>query len=123
MFPDFYHAKINGQPATAVIKDENWLKTEFVTTVAQRGTSVLNARKAGSAASAANAAIDSVQSVIGPRPPGIGTASASVPTAVTELRRADLFLPRPQRRPETANRARPGTERIHQGKITLPSTN
>jgi len=66
MFPDFYNAKINGQPATSVVKDENWLKGEFVTTVAQRGTAVLNARKAGSAASAANAAIDSVKSVISP---------------------------------------------------------
>ncbi len=70
MFPDFYHAKINGQPATTAIKDENWLKTEFVTTVAQRGTAVLNARKAGSAASAANAAIDTVQSVLRPTPDG-----------------------------------------------------
>ncbi len=70
MFPDFYHAKINGQPATDVIKDENWLKTDFVTTVAQRGTSVLNARKAGSAASAANAAIDSVHSIVQPTPAG-----------------------------------------------------
>ena len=63
MFPDFYNAKINGKPATEVIKDENWLKTDFVTTVAQRGTSVLKARGAGSAASAANAAIDSVKSI------------------------------------------------------------
>jgi len=70
MFPDFYHAKINGQPVTSAIKDENWLKTDFVTTVAQRGTSVLNARKAGSAASAANAAIDSVQSIMRPTAPG-----------------------------------------------------
>src|SRR5580658_4182710 len=70
MFPDFYHAKINGKPVTAAIPDENWLKTEFVTTMAQRGTSVLNARKAGSAASAANAAIDSVHSVIRPTPAG-----------------------------------------------------
>ena len=70
MFPDFYHARINGQPATTAITDENWLKTEFVTTVAQRGTAVLNARKAGSAASAANAAIDSVQSVLRPTPAG-----------------------------------------------------
>jgi malate dehydrogenase len=69
MFPDFYHAKINGQPVTSVIQDENWLKTDFVTTVAQRGTSVLNARKAGSAASAANAAIDSVKSIITPTAP------------------------------------------------------
>jgi malate dehydrogenase len=69
MFPDFYNAKINGQPVTAAIKDENWLKTEFVTTVAQRGTAVLNARKAGSAASAANAAIDSVKSIMTPTKP------------------------------------------------------
>jgi malate dehydrogenase len=66
MFPDFYHAKINGKPVQDTIRDENWLKTEFVTTVAQRGTSVLNARKAGSAASAANAALDSVRSIITP---------------------------------------------------------
>jgi malate dehydrogenase len=66
MFPDFYHAKINGKPVMESIRDENWLKTEFVTTVAQRGTSVLNARKAGSAASAANAALDSVRSIITP---------------------------------------------------------
>jgi malate dehydrogenase len=70
MFPDFYHAKINGKAAIAVIPDENWLKTDFVTTVAQRGTAVLNARKAGSAASAANAAIDSVQSVLRPTAAG-----------------------------------------------------
>src|SRR5271157_4927447 len=69
MFPDFYHAKINGQPAPAVIGDETWLQTDFVTTVAQRGTSVLNARKAGSAASAANAALDTVKSIIMPAPP------------------------------------------------------
>jgi malate dehydrogenase len=70
MFPDFYHAQINSQPATAAIPDENWLKTEFVASVAQRGTSVLNARKAGSAASAANAAIDTVHSILQPTPAG-----------------------------------------------------
>jgi malate dehydrogenase len=70
MFPDFYHAKINGQPTTTAITDENWLKTDFVATVAQRGTAVLNARKAGSAASAANAAIDTVHSVLRPTPGG-----------------------------------------------------
>src|SRR5208283_5464725 len=70
MFPDFYHARIHGQPALEAIADENWLRTDFVTTVAQRGTSVLNARKAGSAASAANAAIDTVQSVLAPTSAG-----------------------------------------------------
>jgi len=70
MFPDFYHAKISGQPAAKVIPDENWLKTEFVATVAQRGTAVLNARKLSSAASAASAAIDTVKSIITPTPAG-----------------------------------------------------
>jgi len=70
MFPDFYNAKIGGKPVTEVITDENWLKTDFVTTVAQRGTAVLKARGMSSAASAANAAIDSVKSVINPTPAG-----------------------------------------------------
>jgi malate dehydrogenase len=74
MFPDFFHAKINGQPAVEVIKDENWLKTEFISTVAQRGTAVLNARKASSAASAANAALDTVKSIIKPTPQGDWTS-------------------------------------------------
>ncbi|MFO1020613.1 MAG: malate dehydrogenase [Planctomycetales bacterium] len=69
-FPDFYHAKINGQPATSVIKDENWLKTDFITTVQQRGAAVIKARGASSAASAANAALDTVKAVIRPTPAG-----------------------------------------------------
>jgi malate dehydrogenase len=69
-YPDFYNAKISGKPVTDVIKDENWLKTDFVTTVAQRGTAVLKARGAGSAASAANAAMDSVKSIARPTAAG-----------------------------------------------------
>jgi malate dehydrogenase len=65
-YPDFFNAKINGKPVPEVIKDEAWLKGEFVTTVAQRGTAVLKARGAGSAASAANAALDSVKSITQP---------------------------------------------------------
>ncbi len=65
-YPDFYNAKISGKPALDVIKDEDWLKNDFVTIVAQRGSSVLKARGAGSAASAANAAIDSVVSIATP---------------------------------------------------------
>ena len=69
-YPDFFNAKINGKPAPEVIRDEAWLKTDFVTTVAQRGTAVLKARGAGSAASAANAALDSVKSIVQPTPAG-----------------------------------------------------
>ncbi|MDQ6630258.1 MAG: malate dehydrogenase [Verrucomicrobiota bacterium] len=70
MFPDFYNAEINGQAVTEIIKDENWLKNDFVSAVAQRGTAVLKARGAGSAASAAQAVIDSVKSIITPTKTG-----------------------------------------------------
>lgn len=59
-FPDFFNAKIDGKPVTDVIDDLNWLETDFISTVQQRGAAVIKARGASSAASAANAAIDSV---------------------------------------------------------------
>jgi malate dehydrogenase len=63
-FPDFYHAKINGQNATDVIKDEHWLQTNFIETVQKRGAQIINARGASSAASAANSIIASVNALI-----------------------------------------------------------
>lgn len=69
-FPDFYHAKVGGKPATQVITDEAWLKGEFITSVQQRGAAVIKARGASSAASAANAVVDSVHSILEPTPAG-----------------------------------------------------
>lgn len=69
-YPDFYHAKINGQPATQVITDEAWLKGEFISSVQQRGAAIIKARGASSAASAANAVVDTVRSIIEPTPAG-----------------------------------------------------
>ena len=69
-YPDFYTAKINGQPATRAITDEAWLKGEFITTVQQRGAAIIKARGASSAASAANAIVDSVRSIVEPTPGG-----------------------------------------------------
>jgi malate dehydrogenase len=69
-YPDFYNAKINGQPATRAITDEAWLKGEFITSVQQRGAAIIKARGASSAASAANAVVDSVRSIIEPTPAG-----------------------------------------------------
>src|SRR5205823_14394709 len=66
----FYNANINGKPAPDLIKDEAWLQGEFITTVQQRGTSVIKARGASSAASAANAIVDSVRSITEPTPAG-----------------------------------------------------
>jgi malate dehydrogenase len=62
-FPDFDHAKINGQPVTNLIKDTQWLENDFISTVQKRGAAVIKARGASSAASAANAVIDSVYSL------------------------------------------------------------
>ncbi|MDP3705641.1 MAG: malate dehydrogenase [Legionellaceae bacterium] len=63
-YPDFYHAKINGQSAATVIQDEVWLKDTFVPTVQQRGAAILKARGASSAASAANAVIQGVHHLV-----------------------------------------------------------
>lgn len=63
-FPDFYHAKINGLPANAVINDESWLKDTFVPTVQQRGAAVIKARGSSSAASAANAIVRGVNNLV-----------------------------------------------------------
>ena len=58
MFPDWRFATSGGKSLAKLIGDETWYRETFVPTVAQRGTAVLNARGASSAASAANAAID-----------------------------------------------------------------
>ncbi len=62
-FPDFQNARIDGNPAVAVVGDEAWLRGDFLTTVQKRGAAVIEARGLSSAASAANAAIDSVVSI------------------------------------------------------------
>ena len=67
-YPDFYHARINGQPAPQVITDEAWLQTEFIATVQQRGAAVLKARGVSSAGSPANSVIDSVTAILNPTP-------------------------------------------------------
>ena len=69
-FPDFYNAKIGGKPVLDVIKDEHWLKNDFIKTVRNRGAAVIEARGASSAASAASAIVDTVRSIITPTPEG-----------------------------------------------------
>lgn len=59
-YPDFYHAKINGQSAADVITDTAWLQNDFIPLIQKRGAAVIKARGASSAASAANAALNSV---------------------------------------------------------------
>jgi malate dehydrogenase len=69
-YPDFYNAKIEGKPATDVIKDEAWFKETFIPTVQQRGAAIIKARGASSAASAANAAVDTVRTLVTPTAAG-----------------------------------------------------
>ncbi len=56
-YPDLSQALVEGRAATSLV-DRDWARGEFVTTVQQRGASVIKARGTSSAASAANAAID-----------------------------------------------------------------
>ena len=76
-YPDFYNAKIDGQPALDVIGDEAWLQGDFITTVQKRGAAIIAARGASSAASAANAIIDNVKAIANPTAAG-ATFSAAV---------------------------------------------
>jgi malate dehydrogenase len=68
-FPDFAHAKIGGKPAAEVIDDREWLEGKFITTVQNRGTQVIQARLASSAASAAHAAVTGVYNLTHDTPP------------------------------------------------------
>ena len=56
-YPDIAHATIAGKPAADVVPAD-WYREEFIPTVQHRGTAIIRARGASSAASAASAAID-----------------------------------------------------------------
>jgi len=56
-YPDVSHAEVAGRPATELVQRE-WLESEFIPVVQQRGAAIIKARGASSAASAASAAID-----------------------------------------------------------------
>ena len=58
MFADWRFATAGGRPLPDIIGDEAWYRDSFIPTVAQRGTAIIEARGASSAASAANAALD-----------------------------------------------------------------
>ncbi len=59
-YPDITHATIDGRPALELIDDPAWVREYFIPTVQQRGTAIIRARGASSAASAASAAIDHI---------------------------------------------------------------
>lgn len=70
MYPDFFHAAINGRAVPEVISDHEWLKGEFLEIVQKRGAAIIKARGASSAASAANAVVDTVRRLTTPTPEG-----------------------------------------------------
>jgi malate dehydrogenase len=69
-YPDFIHAKIGGRPAHDVVADREWLESNFIPTVQNRGAEVIKQRGASSAASAANAAIVGVYNLTHDTPAG-----------------------------------------------------
>ncbi len=79
-YPDFYHAKISGQPVSKMISDQNWLQNDFISLVQKRGAAVIKARGASSAASAANAVIGSVYHLTHDTPEGDFFSVASCST-------------------------------------------
>ncbi len=56
-YPDISHATVGGKAAGTLV-DQDWLESEFIPVVQQRGAAIIKARGASSAASAASAAID-----------------------------------------------------------------
>ena len=58
MFADWTNATVHGRLLSQIINDDTWYRETLIPTVARRGTAIIEARGASSAASAANAAID-----------------------------------------------------------------
>ncbi len=56
-YPDISNATVKGKPARSLV-DHDWVETDFIPVVQQRGAAIIEARGASSAASAASAAID-----------------------------------------------------------------
>ena len=56
-YPDIHHTTVAGAQALSLV-DQDWVVTDFIPTVQQRGAAIIKARGLSSAASAANAAIE-----------------------------------------------------------------
>ena len=74
-YPDLSHVLVDGAPP---VLDRAWVEDDFISTVAQRGTAIIEARGSSSAASAANAAIDHVRDWVVGTPDGDWTSAAIV---------------------------------------------
>ena len=112
-YPDYKNARIDGKPATEVIPDAAWFTETYIPTVAKRGSAVIKARGASSAASAANAVIDSVRSLHTPTRQGrLVQRGGRLRRQLRHPRRPDLQLPaRLQGRQRLVDRPRPADRR------------
>ncbi len=59
-YPDLSHCTVDGTAAKDLV-DQNWIAETFIPTVQKRGSAIIKARGASSAASAASAALDHVR--------------------------------------------------------------
>lgn len=73
-YPDVSHGFVEGQgqktPVRDAVKDDTWLRGDFIKTVQQRGAAVIKMRKLSSAASAAKAIVDHVRDWVHGTPEG-----------------------------------------------------
>ncbi|KAL7383209.1 hypothetical protein ABVT39_006576 [Epinephelus coioides] len=73
-YPDVHHCLVNMSGSELAcfdaVKDDGWLKGEFITTVQQRGAAVIKARKLSSAMSAAKAICDHMRDIWSGTPEG-----------------------------------------------------
>ncbi|XP_075523858.1 malate dehydrogenase-like [Primulina tabacum] len=64
-YPDVNHASVKTaageKPVRTLVADVEWLNTDFITTVQQRGAAIIKARKFSSALSAASSACDHIR--------------------------------------------------------------
>ena len=68
-YPDLFHAEIGGRNAYEVVGNHDWVENNFIPTVANRGTAIIQARGKSSAASAANAAVSHIHDWVLGTPP------------------------------------------------------
>lgn len=75
-YPDIFHAIVGGRSGADFAADTRWLADDYIPTVARRGTAIIEARGASSAASAANGAIDHIDDWVHGTPEGDWTSVA-----------------------------------------------
>ncbi|KAI3504092.1 hypothetical protein L1887_32636 [Cichorium endivia] len=69
-YPDVTHATVGDKSVPELIKDDEWLKSGFISTVQQRGAAIIKARKLSSALSAASSACDHIRDWVCGTPEG-----------------------------------------------------